>query len=283
MDERASEEEMTPPLPVPADAVCVACGYGLAGLSAEGVCPECRTPIAESIRGSGLRAASAEYLGTLRMGAWVSAGSVLLDVVWFASFPVLLSLATEGVIPLSVGGAMRIVTVLDLLGTIVGLWGWWMLSAPNEAMAGRRDMVSRRLLRALLVAGAAWCLAQTVAVFVPAVGRTDWAALAGNLQFGPNTQWTVALITALVLRGVFLVLRFVRFWVGLVYLRSLAAAIPSAALHKRCTRQLWTIPLWSTLGMALFALGPVWAVWLYVRSLWLFGREFGEILKSRTY
>lgn len=133
----------------------------------------------------------------------------------------------------------------------------------------------------MLALGAVWVAIQCVVQFVPAIGRSEWHVLAGNLQFGPNTVWSATLIVALSLRVVFSLMRFARFWVGLWYLRSLAARIPSEALYKRCTRQLWLIPLWSTVGMALMMAGPVVAIFMYMKTLWLFRGAFGKVISER--
>lgn len=264
------------------DAVCLSCGYSLSGLGANGRCPECDTPIERSIRGIGLAAASPDYVLSLRRGATITWISVLVDVLWFASFPVLLSLAEEKVIPLSVDAALRIVTLLDLVGVTLGLVGWWLLSSPDPSGSRRFELRSRRVLRTMLVLSAAWAIVQCVVQFIPAIGRTEWHVLAGNLQFGPSTVWSTTLIVALSIRTAFMLLRFARFWVGLIYLRALAALIPSPPLHARCTRQIWLIPLLSTLGFVLLGLGPVVAIFMYLRTLWRFRRTLGEIAPAAT-
>ena len=40
----------TPAAPLPPQAICIGCGYDLAGLPEEGLCPECGSSIAESLR-----------------------------------------------------------------------------------------------------------------------------------------------------------------------------------------------------------------------------------------
>ncbi|MEO1513279.1 MAG: hypothetical protein AAFU70_14495, partial [Planctomycetota bacterium] len=49
--------------------VCVRCGYALAGLARDGVCPECGMRVEDSLRGDALRYADPAMVRLLRRGA----------------------------------------------------------------------------------------------------------------------------------------------------------------------------------------------------------------------
>ena len=51
------------------DTECIHCGYNLRGLTNEGRCPECGSPVDDSLRGNLLRHADPDWLDRLRFGA----------------------------------------------------------------------------------------------------------------------------------------------------------------------------------------------------------------------
>jgi hypothetical protein len=62
------------------DVLCIACGYSLRGLSAEGDCPECGLPVEKSLRGNRLADADPGWLKRIARGqAWLSIGVSILS------------------------------------------------------------------------------------------------------------------------------------------------------------------------------------------------------------
>jgi hypothetical protein len=55
--------------PIAHDHPCRKCGYNLRGLSADGRCPECGTPVGYSLKGDLLRFCDPGWLDTLYRGA----------------------------------------------------------------------------------------------------------------------------------------------------------------------------------------------------------------------
>ncbi|UCC31092.1 MAG: hypothetical protein JSU86_02210 [Phycisphaerales bacterium] len=78
---------------LPEDLLCIHCGYNLRGLSPGGRCPECGTPIGQSLRGDLLSSADPEWLARIHRGQLYIAVGI---VVFLAAIPAgpLLSLFT---------------------------------------------------------------------------------------------------------------------------------------------------------------------------------------------
>ena len=106
------------------DVVCRRCGYNLRGLREAGRCPECGTPIGLSTHGDLLRFADPTWVEKLALGVkWMLWGIVVsIGVGILGSCP---GRATAG------GPAIQ--QVFGLLGSLVGLYGAWLLTSPDPA------------------------------------------------------------------------------------------------------------------------------------------------------
>ena len=70
-----------------ADRACVRCGYNLRGLPRAGVCPECSTPVADSLRTKILKYSSPEYLAKLHRGVFLVQTAIIIQILMgFAVF-----------------------------------------------------------------------------------------------------------------------------------------------------------------------------------------------------
>ncbi len=268
-DERA--DELKEPTHAGPAHMCLACGYALNGLPREAACPECSAPVARSLRGSMLEYADRGYVSTLLWGSTIAIVGLFAGFAWIVAIPLILTLAAKyGSV--STRGGFVLVQVVEFAGAGISLLGWWLLSSPDPVMqhGSVRDTVSdvraRRLLRACLIYSAIGSLAGLIVMVTP-LSSTPFRALSGNITLGPNTQWNPALLSSLVLRGSFLLVKFAGFFIGLVYLRSLSTRIPSPIVHRSAGRLMWQVPLWGTVGIACFGLGPVIALVLYAIML----------------
>jgi hypothetical protein len=111
----------TPPPPptVLGDLPCRKCSYNLRTLPTTGVCPECGTPVAESIRSDRLADADPHWLRTIRLGVsflWIT---WLLYVLWIA-LGVLLRLPT-----------LEARWIQTLLGRLLQAPGIWLTTTPD--------------------------------------------------------------------------------------------------------------------------------------------------------
>ncbi|UYV12970.1 MAG: hypothetical protein NCW75_01485 [Phycisphaera sp.] len=243
--------------PVRGGALCVSCGYELAGLSPHGECPECGTPIARSLKGDLLAFAPAEYLAKLHRGATIVVVTILVMVVFAVlSFGVGMYFAASsasGTAPALLEG------VLGLGGLALGLvllYGWWLLSTPMPMHESTRMDTARRWVRGLLIASAALTAAQfVVGLALGASSPTVPAGSAGSAGMGAVGILVVAgLLSTLV--GV------AGYVVQMLYVAWLGQRIPDQDIHRRGKRNAWLVPLLATVGMIII-IGPLIALVLY--------------------
>ena len=137
--------------PRPGTENCIRCGYDLAGLGRDGLCPECALPVAESLERSPLlRGADLEWLKAVESGlravdramtvlvglligmiALVAVGIVLDAVGWSAAMP----------IPGAVAAVVMGGVVIAAAG--LHLYGCWRAAVPTPACRRPRSMGRR--------------------------------------------------------------------------------------------------------------------------------------------
>ncbi len=283
-----------PAPPVPPGATCLACGYAIAGLSRTGRCPECGAAIERSLRGNMLEYADPSYVRRIRGGLDLVLLGSLLGGSWWVATPVLLAAFVEQQ-RMTFQTANTAILGLDFLTALVLLAGWWRATEPDPAMRDpATDVSARRRLRGLLLFIAAATLLGFGVALTPGLNTSNLSTIVGSVHIGPRTGWTPTLVIGLALRLLLIGARLARFFLGLLYLRAIALRIPSPALHRNATRQLWLVPLLSTVGLAFCGLGPLIAFILYLALVWRFrsalaaigrrtvaGQAAGESLSSR--
>ncbi len=145
------------------DIVCRKCSYNLRGLSPEGRCPECGTSIGWSIHGDLLRFSDPVWVSHLANGALWMIVSVLL---------VFIGGQTSGVLGGLIGIDM-LSTIVELLGSAIGLVGYWKLTIPDPGYGeSRRLWDVRKMTRLLALSGfiGRLCSLANVTVFLLAAG-----------------------------------------------------------------------------------------------------------------
>lgn len=120
---------------------CVTCGYDLRGLDADGSCPECGTPISNSIRSDRLVFANPAFVRRLRSGAL----TLLLTLVTGAVIVVLSILS--GILMILAGPFWLLLPLVVLLH----LAGWWVFASPEPHAPARRQEPKRKKLRSVSV------------------------------------------------------------------------------------------------------------------------------------
>lgn len=250
-------------------------------------------PIERSLRGQSLEASSPGYIRVLRRGAMIAIAGTATFVLYIAGL-VLVAVAMEArFLGLTAESARLLTQLLGVGWASIGLVGWWMLTMPDpvvhaageatgQARQQRRDMRTRRVLRVLLVISITSSLLGLLVVLVPALAKTGWSALSGQIQITPATVWSPEMIVALSMWVLMVLCEFARFFMQWLYMRSLAQRIPSQALATRATRCMWIVPLGWTVGWLVVGLGPIYATWYQARTLGLFVREFRLVLERQS-
>ncbi len=147
-------------LPTP----CRNCRYELGGLPDNSACPECNTPVEQSLVVL-LRRADPNYLAQLRTGAgrlrvlvWLIVGYLLLGILGLITYALLMALGSPRLNAQLEGLLLDAATVFTIGGWVVGLifmWffasGWWNVSAELPSGAQYDQPKRRKMLRVSLV------------------------------------------------------------------------------------------------------------------------------------
>ncbi len=277
--------EEAPPLVVADERPCLTCGYSIVGMGTDGVCPECGTPIIRSIRGNLLRYASRDHLRTLVRGAALVEAAMILSIVASflttgATLAYRWASAAYANVP-SLGRTLEVLPSLaDLGGSLLTIWGWWMLSTPDPGLAGTDlDARSRRWLRIFIIAMLAKSVGEVLIPFLPASmnPRTVMVTNSGNL----TALLASPLLWAMLLIGLFsLATTIGKFVSSMLYLRSLARRLPDMTMAKRLGAYLWVLPLLYTVGALLCGLGPLIALVLYLIAIDQLRRAVSPLARS---
>ncbi len=225
------------------DVICLQCGYNIHGLSHEGRCPECGTPIKKSLQGNLLRYSSPAYLATLIRGVFLILAAIAAQVICFIGGLILIPLLTRE-------GWTDVVRVSELLlwtastgFSVVSLIGWWLFSAPDPAFVGAGGgMTARKVVRTTVAAAAVLTAVATVAEMLA-------TSIATSVDPG-----------AKILLGVVLA---VKFFAAMLYLRWLAHRFSNVVFDARARLLMWLCPLLVTVGTLFCFVGPIIALVLY--------------------
>lgn len=214
------------------DIRCIACGYEVSGLPNGGLCPECATPIAESIRGDGLAFASIEHLQRLSKGlVYTRLGVGLMVCVWFLALAMRIAISVITWSP-----PPRWLMDVIVAGPVVGclaLWslGWWKVTTPDPRLAdtesSRAPLCARWVAVVIAVVATAALLASPwVAGTVPGAGLAVFILLMPQYACGAACLRRLAIQAGN--RRAARLARFVQISVGVLAATVLASAVKDA-------------------------------------------------------
>lgn len=256
------------PFVVEHDRPCARCGYNLRGLTAEGVCPECGAQVARSLKGNLLEFASPEYLRSLYRGATlVIAGSIAKIVLGI--FVTIVLVAVQGISQAAAGGGIGgrwtevVPKMVEVFTAGVIACGWWLFSAPDPAMVGGDEgATARKWVRWLIVAEFAFSIGQLMVELIPGASAAVRSIVspAGGL----NLNLTGVMIAALLVAGGALLADVGRIIATVAYVRTLAPRVPDGRLAADAKRNLWLLPVLSTVGVIACGIGPLVSLVLYL-------------------
>jgi hypothetical protein len=270
---------------------CISCSYNLMGLHAEGLCPECGTPIALSLRDNLLINSAPEYLKRIHKGVFLVQAAIIVMIVlalvgFFGvmiaglvgagrgpvSIPGSIPFPSNGTSPgttptgtasgTAMGGGFMIAIVygsafVSIAIACVGLYGWWLFSeADPRASENDKGEKPRRIVRTTVV------IELALLVVSQAVNLATGAGLGGV-----GTMFGAAMIVSMLCSLSYYIALATRYFASMLYIRWLAPRLPNEKVHRRGKLMLWLGPVLCTVGVAACGLGPLVALVLYYNLL----------------
>jgi len=238
------------------------CSYSLMGLPPEGNCPECGTPIADSLRGFYLRFAAPEYIAKVRTGLSLILNGILLMVAMFLVRFVLPFVANY-FFSASTLVWIALVQLLPLIPSVIILLGYWRYTEPDPGFVGvETPHAARKILRVATVVSSA-CVLVPAALALATMGSLYAPGVGGS---APSPASSVAATTILMLgwlgTAVGYIAWAVQFFAAMKYTTWLAARIPDGAIEARARLYLWLLPVIFVVGILLI-IGPLVALIMY--------------------
>lgn len=253
MDVSAEDPPHHPPLPnamLDRDQPCMKCGYQLRGLPVAGVCPECGTPVQDSLRGLLLQYASEEYRRRMLRGLSLVLNSIMLMVIVKVVFSRVL-MAAFGQPP----GVALGVTIASLGVTAMSIVGYWWYTELDPGYTGVEKPKSARR-----VARVAVCVSAGIQAVELILQLAESAvAPVGGTAAGLSALTVVSV--GLTLAG--LAAWGTQFFATMAYTRWVGTRLPDAFVQRRAKKYMWLLPLLQTVGIIALGLGPVVALVLY--------------------
>lgn len=232
---------------VGADQGCIRCGYNLRGLSPAVVCPECGTPVSDSLRGIFLQYASSEYLATVHSGLRLVLYAILATIVMFVvgMFGGVAGLGPE---------FQLVLNGVGFLISIVSMVGYWRYTQVDPMFAGEeKPDAARRVVRGTVLVQAA----TTAVSFV--VGLAGVGGAVSRASGTVAAAVTIGLMLGLLSLAAFVV----QFFAVMRYTRWMARRVPDEHIVHRSGRYMWLLPVLAVLGAPLLLLGPLLALVMY--------------------
>lgn len=203
------------------DHACAHCGYNLRGLSSEGRCPECFTPVARSLHGNLLRYADADWLERLRFATVVKLWNIALTLLFVIVATIVAGAGLPGVITI----------ILSTVIGGIGVWASFMITTQEPRIALSEDPVTwRKAVRVCAVAGLIAKLASDASAALGA-GVAIQASAASSTLFG-----VVAVFGEM------------------VYLRRFALRVPNEKLANATRIVMWGLTVMSVVGTGMVVL-----------------------------
>ncbi len=232
---------------VPEASMCIVCRYNIAGLPITGKCPECGTPLQDSLRGFLLRFAPAGYRRRLALGGDLLRGALTLEgvlliatgLLWVPGLAQLISFGYERYVWAGVG----------LVAAILAAAGSVALTAPDPKWSAiERRWCARRVTRISAVALLVSEIVSFVMLLAASLGMMlDWAIV--DLTTYLILMYAHTALYALSTLG-FLV-------ASLRYLGWLFGRVPDQVRERRAKRLAWVLPLVLVLGTVVTMFGPM--------------------------
>ncbi|MCB9837766.1 MAG: hypothetical protein H6813_00365 [Phycisphaeraceae bacterium] len=212
---------------------CAVCGYSLRGLAVNANCPECATPVQDSLRGKQMRHANPEYVRRLRSGArMITLGALLPIPVIFLAMMMMTALTLVGpVLGSALGLIPPIVGVVLIWSSF--LFGWLRLTTREHRVAS--DSKAERVR--------ARCRQLSVVIALAIPGSYVFAFSGGMMTLatlrmgGVQASGALTMISSVTVY----VLITAQFWYAAKHVRHVCSRLPATGLPAYASVVFWFV------------------------------------------
>jgi hypothetical protein len=247
-------------------SACYKCGYSLRGIATTGVCPECGTPVADSLRGVLLQYASPEYLAALLKGHSLVLNGILLMII--ATIATVCVAAGAGAAAGAAGGGNVVglvgvlVPAVQLAVAVMIFFGYLKLTEPDPRFTGADSPDGPR--KWVRIAAIASIVCSLLGFLVAGAGFFAGGGLGGGAPGAPVAAGAAIFgLLGIVVSVLGFVAFAVQFFAMMRYMRWLGTRVPDAWIMRRTKTYMWLLPVLQTVGVLLVGLGPLIALVLY--------------------
>lgn len=232
---------------------CVRCGYDLAGLVRDGLCPECGEPVKHSLDVELLGHLPGEQIAQLRRAATCVQWGV---VIFGIAIP--LSMLPEMLRGSGYSAAATLaVVVVRAIGVALTSYGWWQMTEPRGPWWVGSVARTGRVIRGATAVVLGFDVVRFVLTFM-GLEVYPWAgiwrlSIHSLLPTGNTLAFYVVQIAGAV-----------RFFASISLIRTYAKRIPSPQLHSQAKGVGIAVPTVGAIGAVACGVGPIvaWALYL---------------------
>jgi hypothetical protein len=250
---------------------CFKCAYDLRGLRVDGNCPECGTPVAESLRGIFLHFADKEYIAKITSGVSLILNSILLMVLAMVFGGVALDAGKA--LELSRTSSHLVPQLLIFAVSVMSCVGYFRFATADPGFVGTGyPDTARKFIRGVAVLQIVLAFVRFVAIMIPRSPQTNADFISAFVMF---------LAAGVAMTVIGLVVWSVQAIAMMNYVHWLSRRIPDAYLDRWSTTYRWLLPLLATVGILLI-IGPLFAIVMYWNLLNRLRQHLRSIRRTGT-
>lgn len=264
--------------PSPDGRFCIRCAYTLTGLRWDGLCPECSTPIALSVREPALADADRAYVTTIRSGLSLVLNGTMVMLFFFGARIIYgTALHTLGAAPgpLAVEIAAQCFALVVLFAV---MRGYWKYTEPDpgqvavEVTRSARSWIRLAVVGVIALSVAVFAIEQTQAITKPPPAPSPASTAPASTTPGAPTPAAAPVappsrspleIARIMVSVLTLGAWSVLFVAMMRYTRWLGTRVPDLLIVRQTRTYMWLLPIITIGGTLLIAIGFLLSLLMY--------------------
>lgn len=251
--------------PASTTPACVQCGYNLSGIGVHSKCPECGTPIAESLKTPLLSNASPDYLRTLLSGTRLTLIIVLCQSI--SAVVMFFGRALGGLL----GGTNALLAIHDaaeILFAALLFLAYWRISTPDP-----RDVEDSSVIRIRNVirysAGCVFAFAAASFVLSSIGPSSATVTPMISIRISQNLWGLLMLLSSAVLKSAMS-----------IQLHRIGKRVHDQFMIRRAWTYRWILPILATFGLLILGIGAIVGLILYLSMINRLRKHLDSILET---